>query len=125
MSGLSLNLGEEQMRAIVAEAIVAKLDDAARKQLIEDAVGKVLTPEKQGYGYGAKEQSPLEVAFQQAVRRLTFEVAEEYIASHPEIRQRIEEALGAALVKLTQQDYGIRDAIASAVSSALEKKLSE
>lgn len=124
MSGLSLNLGEDQMRAIVAEAIVSKLDDDARKSLIQQAVEKLLTPEQTWQSHGRK-QSPLEVAFESAVRSLTFDVAREYIASHPEIKEQIENVLGAALVKLTQQDGRVRDTVAAAVASALESKLAE
>lgn len=125
MSGLSLNLGENEMRAIVAEAIVAKLDEAARRDLIQQAVAKMLVPERQGYGSRATEQSWLHMAFENAVRNLTYEVAREYIESHPEVRQQIEDALGAALVKLTQGNRSIRAAVAESVASALESKLND
>jgi len=116
-----LNLNEGDLRTIVAEAIVAKLDEKSRVDLIQKAVAEMLTPKPRGYGNNPPE-SPLETAFKGAVHSMTVEVTRQYIEAHPEVKAQIEGVMIEGLQKLLQNRYEFRAAISSAVAAALEKE---
>ncbi len=119
-----LNLNEGEIRTIVAEAIVAKLDEKSRVNLIQSAVTEMLTPKQQGYS-SQRQESPLETAFKGAVHAMTIEVTRQYIADHPEVKAQIEMVMIEGLQELLQNRYEFRKAISSAVAAALEKEFSK
>jgi hypothetical protein len=120
---MDLKIDSETMRTVVAEAIVAKLDEQSRVDLIQKAVAKMLTPEQRGYS-SSPTKSPLEEAFAGAVRQLTVDVTKEYIENHPEIKVQIRSVMVEGIEKLLKSRYEFRNAIASAVATTLEREFS-
>lgn len=120
---MDLKIDSEAMRTVVAEAIVAKLDEQSRVDLIQQAVAKMLTPPKQQYG-SSPTKSPLEAAFEGAVLNLTVDVTKQYIEDHPEIKDKIRSVMIEGLEKLLNDRYEFRRAISEAVASALKREFS-
>src|SRR5829696_7490365 len=73
MTGLNITLNDDQMRAMLSEAMLRALDSGTREALIARALEYLVKPQS-GPGYGDK-LSPLESAFRDAVRSAATEEA--------------------------------------------------
>jgi len=88
---IKIELGDLDLEATLAAAIMHKLDDVKKDQLIETALEYILSPGRHG------EKSPLDEAFQMAVRKMTHEVVGKYISEDDRIKDVIRDAFDKVL----------------------------
>lgn len=96
---LDLKLDGDVIRKLVSEAVLRTLDDNKREILIKGAIESLLKPV--GERYGAT--SPLQDAFNQAIRDVARDLAREELAKDPRLKDKIRELFEAAWLKLTAE----------------------
>lgn len=80
-SGITIPVGE--LQALVGKAILESLSADTRATILEEAIKYLITPRTKDDGYGRSTivaASPLQLAFNQAIERLSREVADELAA---------------------------------------------
>ena len=115
MTGMTIN--DETMQAIVSKAILEGISEEQKLSLVEQAVKFLITaPPSTSYG-SRTEPTPLQEAFNTAVRRASYAVVEELVKDE-EISTAIDAGIRKALVnEMSQQtDDWLRDTIVTAVS---------
>lgn len=93
---VQIKLGDEEMKEVIAEALLKELGTEQRDQIIATAIRELITIRNE---YGSK-ISPLQKAFNNAVEYMAETIAREQISQNAEIKQQIEALLAAAAAKL-------------------------
>jgi hypothetical protein len=112
---VEIKLDNDLLKSVVSEAIVKSLDEEKRNALIQGAIQALLTPQQTSGYYGRKE-TPVEQAFNEAVRNVAHKVAEEMLAGDERVRARLKELMNAALVKVMDDN---REATVTKIADAL------
>ena len=116
---LELGLEQEQLKGIVSEAILRSLDDQKRDALVQQALQYLLTPQESGYSYGRK-KTPLEEAFEFAIRSVAGEVVSDHLEQDAQVKERLNGLVAEAFAKALENDRErITDRLADAITSAL------
>lgn len=123
-ANLKLNLSADQVRDLVAEAIMARLDDTTRDGLIEQAIRHILAPVDTSYGSRVK-RSPLEEAFQSAVQSLTYRLAHEYIAENPDVQERLRAVIIGGMEKMLTDDRQIRRQVGDWLGESIKQSFKD
>jgi hypothetical protein len=97
MPDTTITLPLDEMRTLMNKAILDTLSAEAREKLIQHALDYLMTGPKVDRGFGKGGESPLELAFNNAVRELAGEVAKDIVT---EQKPKITEAIRAMLEKL-------------------------
>lgn len=92
----TITLPLDEMRVLMGKAILDSLSAEAREKLLQEALNYLLVapPTQRGYG---EQKSPIQYAFDEAVRQLATEIAQSIVA---EQKPKIIEAVTAMLEKL-------------------------
>lgn len=116
---LKLDLNQEQLRDVAAAAILKSIDDAGKAALLRQAIQHLLTPNQTGYG---PKHSPLQDAFNVALRTLAVEQVREMLSTDTEVRQQLKSILDEVASKVFQQQREqVVEAVSTAFVQALEK----
>lgn len=66
MADMNVRIDNDQFTMVIAKSIIEQMTPEARDKIITDAIAALNKP-TQGMGYGAKSETPLQRAFNQAV----------------------------------------------------------
>lgn len=115
---MDVRLSDDNMKDIIAKAVLDSLTPESRSELITNAIkGLLKTPTGSGYD----KKSPLQEAFDWAVRNVAEEVAKEQIKGDPEIRATINKLITDSWTKLVDDENYSK--LVDRVSSAIERGL--
>ena len=101
------------LEALVAQAMMEKMSQEARDELISKALTSLMR--ERGGGYG-RQTSPLGDAFATAVDTVARQMVLEQVKNNPEIRERIQVIIG----KVTEQIM-VSDALPELVTTVLKR----
>ena len=116
---MDVRLNDDTMKDIIAKAVIDTLTPEKREELISAAIKALLTPSTSTGIYGNQPKSPLQDAFDTAVRSVANEVAREQIMANTELRAKIKDMIGEAWLKLVANESGIVEKLASALERGL------
>lgn len=118
----NIKIDDDIMQTVVAKAILEGIGPEQQNLLIEQAIRYLNTaPDSRGYG-GPKPVSPLQDAFDSAVRIAAGDVVRELVRTEEygeQIRAKIAEVVSAFL----EDEYQMTDAIGEAVGTVISEKL--
>lgn len=121
MTDLQIKMDDDAMKAVVSRAILDQLDSAKRDQILEQAVTTLLTARKDPTGWSAKETTPLQQAFDQAVRSVAMDAVTETLNANPQFKERIRslvaDALAAVMDESDQSD--LREKLGAAIGTSV------
>lgn len=114
---MTLDLNDEQLKAVISGAIVAHLSPESREKLIADAVKAAMVPDQ----YDKK--TPLMRAFAYSVEQIASHLVTEKLENNAEFRQRLDSMIEDAIKKSLDTDREkIVGQMASAITSWLTKE---
>lgn len=105
---MEIKLDAEAVTAIASSAIFDSLSQDVRDSVIKQAVQFLLTPEKDRYSHSGT-KTPLQNAFDDAIRSVAYKVVKEKIENNPDIINAINELLGPLIVAALSgeaEEYG-------------------
>jgi predicted RNase H-like nuclease len=115
-----IKIESDAMQAIVSKAILEGIDADQKQAILEQAVAALIKPRGER-GYGKPEPTtPLQDAFDMAVRRVVNEVANEVIADNSDLRDKVREMVVQAMSD-TLKDPGTK--LQGAVREAVAENL--
>jgi hypothetical protein len=125
MTGPSLTIPEETMRALIGNAILTAIDQEARDALIQSAINYLVAPSKISNGYrDSTGPSPLEQAFTRAVEQYANGYVKEWMTSNDDMntamRNQLDKLFGDYRVKL-DEDHEFRSELNAWVIDYLSK----
>jgi uncharacterized membrane-anchored protein YjiN (DUF445 family) len=91
------------LEPLVQKALLDSLTEDARTKLLEDALKYLITPDPNHYS--RKPISPLQEVFQQAVRTVAKQVAEEVVGSDPRFADGVRSAASSFLTSLDDNHW--------------------
>lgn len=95
---MELKLDSDDVKQFAAASIIGQLGEEGQAKIIEQAVRSILTPNA-GTSYGQPRTTPLQDAFDSAVRAASWEVARDVVNERPEFRA----AIRAEMVKVIDE----------------------
>lgn len=98
---MSLDLNSDAMKNAVALAVVQQLTPDRQVALLKEAVLTLLQPTDSGYGYDRTKKSPLQSAFESAVRSLAETVVREKLENDDTFKATIDSILTDAVKRAT------------------------
>ena len=103
---MTMQITDEQVRAIVAKSILDALPQEQRENMLEKAIVSNITPPKDnGHNYyGSKKSSDLEDQFQMAAREQVRDIVRGLVEKDEAVKGRIREVVSAALTKALASD---------------------
>lgn len=101
MSNLSFDLDDAAIRAATATALLTAMSSESRDRLIKQAIQAVLDPSPHAWDKG---KSPLEQAFERAVRDAVEAEARRLVAEEATIQARLQSLVRAATEKMLSAD---------------------
>lgn len=124
MAEANITIPADAMREVVAKAILDSLTGDQKEALIASALNYLTTSPPNNRGFGAPDQpSPLQVAFNTAVREAAVEVVKEVV--HDELAVRVREVVLQKVADAVTADSilasGIGYAVGEVVSTALRE----
>lgn len=111
----------DMMKAMVLDAMMKSLDQKKRDELIRLALEALIRPTSTGYGYGAKESSALQDAFDLAITSMARDVVKDLLGTM-EVKDRIRSICVKAFEKMTLNEDRIAIEMASVISRAMVEK---
>lgn len=116
----NIQIDSEAVREVVAKGIIESLSDEQRNLVIQQAVQTLLEEPRDSYGRN-KGESPLQIAFNNAVRGVANDVVREYL-NLPDIRSAVESSILVAL-KAYMEQYGYEHLVSQAVGDRVVEAL--
>lgn len=115
---MNVNLSDDNMKDIIAKAVLDTLTPESRNDLIQNSIKSLLTTKPSG-GYGSV--SPLQSAFNEAIATVARQVASEQLKANAEVKTALEKLITDAWGKLTHDDgYSLLvEKVVAAMTSAL------
>jgi hypothetical protein len=98
---MDVRLDDNNMKDIIAKAVLDTLTPEARAELLSNAVKSLLSIPT-GNSYDRK--SPLQSAFDSAIREVAGQIAREQIVGNTEIKAKIEQMIADAWAKLVNDE---------------------
>jgi hypothetical protein len=99
---MDVKLNDDNMKDIIAKAVLDTLTPEARTELLSTAVKSLLTiPNSSGYG---QRKSPLQEAFNSAIQEVAHQIAREQLVGNTEVKAKIEQMIADAWAKLTNDE---------------------
>lgn len=114
-SKLDIKIDQELVSNAVQKAILDQIGDNARDQMIAAALTYLLDPKNTRYGSSGL--APIQEAFNDAVGVAASKIVHELVASDPEIKKRILQYVGEALLKVDEKEFS--NHVGNALASAL------
>lgn len=121
---MDISINADDVSAIASKAIFETLSQQARDDILQKAVSSLLTPSRSGYG--ATSQTPLQIAFENAIATAAHKVVRERLLEDPEVAAGIDRLLGPLLASAMSAEAAHHDtSLADAVGAALGTWLAE
>lgn len=123
---MEITFDAEAAATIASAAIFDHMTQETRDHVIKQAVQALLTPETDARGYSQNKKTPLQIAFEQAIRDAAFKAVREKIQNDPKLEAAILELLGPLLkagIEGEAKEYG--SSLANALGDALGVWLSD
>jgi hypothetical protein len=114
---MQLNVTDEQLKAVVSEAIYKTLDESTRERLIKEAIAYLMRPEKNIYS--SKVESPLERIFKDAMNSVAAAIAHKEITENELIQSEIKTLISEAYMSKLKDQEG-RNSISRKFEKAFE-----
>lgn len=122
---MDIKLDEEALATIAATAIFKEIDEDTRNTVIQQAVKYLLTPVKTS-NYYSTPTTPLQDAFNSAIRQAAHKAVEERVKNDPEVEKTIKELLGPIVLGVVEgQSRNYRDGLANAIGTAIGQWLAD
>jgi TRAP-type C4-dicarboxylate transport system substrate-binding protein len=86
MSNVQISLDGVALREATSQAIMGILTPEVRAQILQKAISHLLTPSTDSW---ARQKSPIQEAFDQAVSKVAKEVAEQVVKDDPAVMDRL------------------------------------
>ena len=117
---MDIKLDAESLKTVIAKAVLDNLGEVQREAIMRGAIEHLLTPPVPSGAYGQRQDpTPIQSAFNQAVRDVALQVARETVAGDTVIREKIRGLLVAAAEKALDGDGKIVEKLSSALTKAL------
>jgi hypothetical protein len=119
---MDLKIEQKDVAEFVSAALLTKLDQNARDELIKEALKTLISPPERN-SYGQLQKSPLQEAFDQAVRRTTQTIAYDMIEENAEFKAKLKELITEAVeVLFTRKREDVTNKIADAIIKGMTEK---
>ena len=116
---MDIKLDAESLKTVIAKAVLDNLGEVQREAIMRGAIEHLLTPPP-STGYGSRQDpTPIQSAFNQAVRDVALQVAKETVAGDTVIREKIRGLLVAAAERALDADGKIVEKLSGALTKAL------
>jgi len=117
---VDIKLDTPQLRELLAQAVMASLDEVKRDMLIKGAIEFLVTKDTSG-GYSYNRRSPIEDAFNYAVRDVAQKTANDMLTNDSGLQGKLRALVNEALVRLMETNREktvekIADAIAAGMA---------
>jgi hypothetical protein len=116
---MKIDLDAEMMRSIVAESLMASLDEQKRTALIQGAIQHLITPQGNAYGGG---KSPLVEAFNMAAGHVARSIIADELIKDETFVAKIRGMIVEATERITTTN---RDAVIQKMADAIESGLTD
>lgn len=118
MSGeFNLKLDGEALSQLASAQILAQLTAEEKKGILEQAVRFLLTPQRGNWGSG---KTPLQDAFEMAIKGTAVQVARGIIEGSPEIQERVRQMVAEAYeIALVERRDATVQLIAESITAAM------
>lgn len=95
---MNVNLSDDNMKDIIAKAVLDTLTPESRETMIQEAIKSLLvTPPSTTYG---RAKAPLQEAFDSAVQQVAVKIAEEQLRENTEVQAIITKLIADAWTQL-------------------------
>lgn len=94
MAGGTISLDSEALAVVASKAIFDQLPDEQREKILKQAVTFLLTPDTRNRSYGVPGTTPLQDAFNTAIREAAFKAVREQVENDPDLNDAIRKLLG-------------------------------
>lgn len=118
---MQLDLKDDQLKAIIGEAILRSIDEKSRDTLIKSAIEHLIAPQQPHNGYGNKRPSILEEAFQRQVSYVADQLIREILEKDDTLKERIKALIAEAAEKALTGE-GLVDKVSAAIVTGLTTK---
>ncbi len=116
---LSVQLDGEALNAIVTKAILDQITAEQRKVILDQAVKALLSPKPDPYGYSRREITPVQAAFDNAVRQSAMKAAQTLVDDDVEFQGRLRNMVRDSMTKLLDSESDLAQAVGTAVGQAV------
>ena len=118
---MTISIDSDAVREVVAKGIIESLSEDQRTLVIQQAVQALLQQPEDPYRRGQKGESPLQIAFNNAVRDVANGVVKDYLDT-PKVRLAVESSIMTAL-KNYMENYGYEHFISQAIGDRVVEAL--
>lgn len=120
-----IKIPEGELSEVIGKAILDHLSETSRQDLIKEALKYLLTAPITGR-YGEKSPSPLQVAFNDAVRRIAYEAVEQLVRESDKY-QLVKDGVAKMLDAMpnVEADYEMQQTVVNALVEYARKKLND
>lgn len=118
---MNISIPEDQIQEVVSTAILKHLNEEQRTAILESAVASLLKKpdeKKRRDPWAPDPKSPLQEAFEIAVRQAAISICQEMIVEGP-YREKVEAAVREALEKVFAQREAMVEQVAKSFSNAI------
>ena len=115
---MNIDITDANLKAIVAEAILANISGEKRDAVMKEAIAFLLVPEKNDYG-SVRRPAPIEQAFRDAAAQIAKEEARKMLDSNSEFQTKLKELLVEGVAAMFEG--GRREKTVKTISDALER----
>lgn len=123
---MELKLDPESMASIASAAIFDQMPQVSRDEVIKQAIEYLLTPEKDRHQFGSVGKTPLQQAFESALRNAAFRAVEEHVKNDPQVTAHIQELLGPMINSALEGEASLYNShLADAIGAALANWLGQ
>lgn len=95
---MDIKIDSDAVASIAATAVFDALNEETREGVLKDAIKYLLTPDQSRNAFGSTKLTPLQNAFNDAIRSAAFKVVREKVENDPEVIAAINELLGPLLL---------------------------
>lgn len=116
MPNVTLPINDEEFHKIAAQVLADSLSQSVKEQLVRDALTLALRPSTSIYGT----RSTLQIAYDNAINTLVKDEVEKLIATDTAVIDKVRAEVRTMAEHLTSSKYGLAEAFANAVVSAIK-----
>jgi hypothetical protein len=122
---MEIKLDPGSIQGIVEQAILSQLSAEQREKVLAQAVTALMTPQESSMGY-RKTSTPLQEAFDTAVRQVAATEVRKIIEEDSEARQKILELVGVSIAEVCKGNYdGLPERIGEAIGGQVSQWLQD
>lgn len=118
---MEFKIDKEAIKEVVSEAILRDIDKDTRDQIIKDAIKFLVTPPPKKSWSDQAELSPLQEAWQHAIRGVVGDFVHEEIKK-PEVKAVVDAHLSEALKLMLSESFDFSRVVADAFTESFRRK---